>query len=58
MNEDIEETNEEDKIIESIILEGNNKIFDDTDFLPIRQSLYSIHTVIPEYDDEIFHRIV
>lgn len=49
---------EEDKIIETMVIEGNHKQYDDNDFLPIRQSLYSVHTIIPEYDDEVFHRVV
>eukprot|EP01035_Chromulina_nebulosa_P020461 gene20461-26549_t len=44
---------EEDKIIESLILEGLRRSYDDSDFLPIRQSLYNIENVIPMYDDEI-----
>jgi len=43
---------EEDKIIETLILEGLRRFFDDADFLPIRQSLYNIENVVPLYDDE------
>lgn len=49
---------DEDKIINNIIIEGNNRQFDDTDFLPIRQSLYTNVAEIPEYDGDTFHRVV
>ena len=49
---------DEDRIINNIIIEGNNRQFDDTDFLPIRQSLYTNVTEIPEYDGDTFHRVV
>ena len=49
---------DEDRIIETMKLEGNTNPYDDTDFVPIRQSLYTVPTAIPEYDDEVFHQIV
>lgn len=50
---------DEDRIVETLLIDGNtNSIFDDVDFLPIRQSLYNVQTVIPEYDDETAPRIV
>lgn len=49
---------EEDKIIESLILEGNRRIYDDNDFLPIRQSLYNVENIVPMYDDEISPNII
>lgn len=48
---------DEDRIIESLIIEGNQSLYEDMDFLPSRQSLYNNETVIPEYDDELFDRI-
>ena len=44
---------DEDKIIEDLALEGNNKFYVDTDFLPIRQSLYNVKNIIADYDAEI-----
>jgi hypothetical protein len=52
-----DERTDEDRIIESIIVEGNGAMFDDADFLPARQSLYNVENVIPEYDDEASQRI-
>jgi hypothetical protein len=49
---------DEDRIIETMIIERNNNQYDDTDFVPIRQSLYTVATAIPEYDDDVFHQIV
>ncbi len=45
--------NDEERIIESIVLEGERRLFEDFDFLPIRQSLYNTDHTIPEYDDEV-----
>jgi hypothetical protein len=49
---------EEDKIIESIVVEGANNFFDDNDFLPIRQSLYNVENIVPIYDDEVSQNIM
>lgn len=49
----MEPRSDEEKIIEGLILEGLRKQYEDLDFLPIRQSLYNIENVIPEYDDEV-----
>lgn len=51
-------SSDEDRIINNIIVEGNGRLFDDTDFLPIRQSLYTNVSDIPEYDGDTFHRVV
>jgi hypothetical protein len=53
-----DEKTDEDRIVETLLIGGTNSIFDDVDFLPIRQSLYNVQTVIPEYDDETAPRIV
>ncbi len=45
--------NDEERIIESIVLEGERRLFEVFDFLPIRQSLYNTDHTIPEYDDEV-----
>ena len=47
---------EEDKIKDAVTI--SSKPYDDVDFLPIRQSIYINSTQIPEYDGDIFHRIV
>lgn len=52
-----EHRTEEDKIIEAIVIEGKERMYEDGDFLPIRQSLYNIHTITPEYDDTVSHLI-
>ncbi len=49
--------NDEDRIIENLLLEGHNRLYDDLDFLPTRQSLYLSEKQIPEYDDEVFQHI-
>lgn len=51
---------DEDRIIETLFIDGNNvaNTYDDVDFLPVRQSLYNVQTVTPEYDDEISPQIV
>ncbi len=49
---------DEDRIVETMLIEGNMNPYDDSDFVPIRQSLYAFPTVIPEYDDEVFHRVM
>ena len=51
-------TSDEDRIINNLVVEGNGRFFDDTDFLPIRQSLYTNVSDIPEYDGDTFHRVV
>jgi hypothetical protein len=54
---------DEDRIIEMMIIENgqlgaNNKKYEDGDFLPVRQSLYNVETIVPAYDEEIFTQIV
>ena len=51
---------DEDRIIEDLPRDGANVIkhYEDLDFLPIRQTLYNVPTVTPDYDDEIFPQIV
>ena len=44
---------DEDRIIDTIIASGVDNLFEDMDFLPLRQSLYFKETIVPEYDDEI-----
>lgn len=45
-----DEKTEEDKIIDLIEMEGSNALFEDTDFIPNRQSLYENEGFIPFYD--------
>lgn len=45
-----EQRSEEDLIIESLLLEGD-PAYDDQDFMPIRQSLYEIESIAPQYDE-------
>lgn len=52
-----EERNDEERIIENMLLDGRNTLYEDLDFLPTRQSLYNSEKQIPEYDDEVFQRI-
>ena len=54
---DDEERTDEDRIIEAIVLEGKESLYEDIDFLPLRQSLYNTENVIPEYDDDHAQRI-
>lgn len=49
---------EEDKIIESLVVEGTNELYVDHDFLPIRQSLYNVETIVPTYDDDVSENIL
>lgn len=54
---------DEDRIIEMMIIEhgqsgAQSKKFEDTDFLPVRQSLYNVETNVPSYDENIFTQIV
>jgi hypothetical protein len=44
---------DEDRIIEALVVEGKRALYEDIDFLPLRQSLYNIENVVPEYDDEV-----
>ncbi|KAJ1442886.1 hypothetical protein B484DRAFT_441901 [Ochromonadaceae sp. CCMP2298] len=43
---------DEDRIIEALVVEGKQALYEDIDFLPLRQSLYNVENVVPEYDDE------
>ncbi len=49
---------DEDKIVDALVIEDSGRLFDDTDFLPVRNSLYVNPTQIPEYDGDVFHRIM
>lgn len=52
-----EHRSDEDRIIESLVLEGRQRLYEDLDFLPTRQSLYQSEKQIPEYDDEVFQSV-
>lgn len=56
----IETLTDEDRIIENLSRDESNMIrhYEDLDFKPMRQTLYNVPTVTPEYDDEIFPHIV
>ena len=54
MNDD---RTDEDRIIEALVVEGKQALYEDVDFLPLRQSLYNVENVVPEYDDEISQNI-
>ena len=51
------ERTDEDRVIEIIKIEGNLRVYEDVDFLPIRQSLYEIEDIPPAYDEEIVQNI-
>jgi hypothetical protein len=57
---DMTERTDEDRIIETLLVDGVTlaSTYDDVDFLPVRQSLYNVPTITPEYDDEISPHIV
>jgi hypothetical protein len=48
---------DEDRIIEALVVEGKQALYEDIDFLPLRQSLYNVENVIPDYDDEVSQSI-
>lgn len=48
---------DEDRIIEALVVEGKHALYEDIDFLPLRQSLYNVENVVPVYDDEISQSI-
>lgn len=52
-----EDRTEEDRIIDNMIIDGIDKLYEDLDFIPARQSLYNSEKMIPEYDDEVFQQI-
>ena len=52
-----DERTEEDKIIEILQIEGDS-MYEDTDFIPSRQSLYEIEEIVPEYDEDVVNQIV
>ena len=52
-----DERTDEDRIIENLVLEGKQALYEDIDFLPSRQSLYNDEGLIPDYDDELFQKI-
>jgi hypothetical protein len=44
---------EEDLIQEVLIIEGQNRLYDDNDFLPVKQSLYYSEISTPDYDESV-----
>lgn len=54
----MEPRTDEDRIIEVLVIEGTQRQYEDSDFLPVRQSLYNIETVIPSYDGDVFSHIM
>lgn len=53
----MEERTDEDRIIDSILLSGQERQYQDADFLPMKNSLYSNENVLPEYDHEVAQSI-
>jgi hypothetical protein len=53
-----DEKTEEDKIIDLIEIEGSSALFEDTDFIPNRQSLYENEGFIPFYDVDYASMII
>lgn len=49
---------EEDKIIEVMIIEGEDAQYEDSDFVPSRGSLYDSLDAVPLYDASISSQIV
>ncbi len=58
MADEDQQRSDEDRIIESLVLEGRQRLYEDLDFLPTRQSLYQSEKQIPEYDDEVFQSVL
>lgn len=54
----MEERTEEDKIIEVMIIEGENAQYEDSDFVPSRGSLYDVIDAVPLYDAPTSSQIV
>lgn len=48
-----EERSDEDRIIEVLIIEGQNRQYEDTDFMPVKPSLYLSEKHVPDYDIDI-----
>ena len=44
---------EEDRIIEVLVIEGQNRQYEDCDFMPVKQSLYLSENMIPNYDLDV-----
>ena len=51
-DEDVIRT-EEDRIIEVLVIEGQNRLYEDGDFMPVKQSLYLSENMIPNYDLDV-----
>lgn len=49
---------DEDRVIEQLVIEGTSRLYEDSDFMPIRQSLYNVKTVIPDYDLDYAQSII
>jgi len=54
----MEARTDEDRIIEILLIEGSQRQYEDNDFLPVRQSLYNVETIIPSYDGDVFSHIL
>eukprot|EP00606_Chrysophyceae_sp_TOSAG23-5_P001556 GSChrysophyteH2.ASY1.ANO1.598.1 assembled CDS len=48
---------DEDRIQEVLIIEGQNRQYDDSDFLAVKQSLYYDENTNPEYDMEVSYLV-
>ena len=48
---------DEDRIQEVLIIEGQNRQYDDSDFLAVKQSLYNDENANPEYDMEVSYLV-
>lgn len=48
-----EERTDEDRIIEVLIIEGQNRLYEDADFMPVKASLYASENHLPRYDVDV-----
>ena len=48
-----EDRSDEDRIIEVLIIEGQNRQYEDTDFMPVKPSLYLSEKHVPDYDIDV-----
>ena len=44
---------DEDRIREVLVIEGQNRQYEDSDFMPVKQSLYMHEDNLPEYDENV-----
>ena len=51
--QNVDDRTDEDRIRVVLVIEGQNRLYEDSDFMPVKQSLYMHEELVPDYDSSL-----